>query len=294
MLLGSLRAFHEVVRAGSIRKAGDTMGISASSISRQVAVLERQMGTRLFERSASGVVLTHAGELVAAFARSVVLEFDALKADLDDMRGSRRRIIRLASVESIASGGPSAAIAAFKNRYEDISFRFSVMPAQHVVSAIKKDLYDIGITQNPPPDLQIESIASVAEPIVLAVGAGHPFAGRQKVSLAEVAGHELAVPDENFGVRAMLDDAFHREGLKPRPAMVSNSFELLRSYVSACNGVAVMPLRAVKDVSDGPHLIPVTIDGDAFAKGAIHIIAHRERRVPRIVQSFIATLVQHL
>lgn len=294
MFPGALKAFYEVARAGSIRKASDIMGVSPSSVSRQVAVLERQMGTRLLERSSGGVVLTHAGEVVAGYARTVILEFDTLKVDLDDMRGSRRRLIRIASVESIVSGGPPLAMAEFKRKFVDVSFHFTVMPATLVVNAVKKDLCDIGITQNPPPDPDITSRAAVTEPIVLAVGPKHPLADRTTVKLAELANLDLALPDENFGVRAMLNDALYREGFRPIPTMVSNSFEVLRSYVIASNGAAVMPLRAVKDMSGGGHLIPITIDSDPFRGGTIHIVTHSDRRMPHILQAFIALLATRL
>ncbi|MCC6829524.1 MAG: LysR family transcriptional regulator [Novosphingobium sp.] len=294
MFPGALKAFYEVARAGSIRKASEVMGVSPSSVSRQVAVLERQMGTRLVERSTGGVVLTHAGELVATFARAVILDFDTLKVDLDDMRGSRRRLIRIASVESIVSGGPPLAMAEFKRKYQDVSFQFSVMPAKQVLNAVKKDFCDIGITQNPPPDPDILSVAHVAEPVVLAVNSSHPFAGKEKVTLAELATIDLAVPDENFGVRAIMNDAFYREGLRPLPTMVSNSFEVLRSFISASNGAAIMPLRAVKDVFGGAHLIPIMIDSEPFRGGAIHIVTHAERRMPRILQAFVSVLAAHI
>lgn len=294
MFPGALRAFYEVARAGSIRKASDVMRVSPSSVSRQVAVLERQVGTRLLERSTDGVALTHSGKLVATFARSVIEEFDALKVDLDDMRGSRRRLIRIASVESVISGGPPLAMAEFKHKYPDINFQFSVMPAKQVIDAIRNDHCDVGITQNPPNDPDIVSLAEVSEPIVLAVCSEHPLAARSQVSFEELASLDLAVPDENFGVRAILDEVFYSHGIRPSPSMVSNSFEAIRSFISASNGAAVIPLRAVKDVFATAHLVPVMIDCDPLRRGAVHLVARRDRRMPRVVQLFVKLLAEHL
>ncbi len=61
----------------SIRKASELLDIAPSSVSRKVALLEQQIGTVLLERTSSGVRLTHAGVLVADYARSVVLDYDS-------------------------------------------------------------------------------------------------------------------------------------------------------------------------------------------------------------------------
>ena len=65
MVLNPLRLFHEVARTGSIRKASEVLKLAPSSVSRQVLILERQIGTTLLDRSAAGVALTPAGQLVA-------------------------------------------------------------------------------------------------------------------------------------------------------------------------------------------------------------------------------------
>jgi DNA-binding transcriptional LysR family regulator len=72
MFPGPLRAFHEAVQAGSIRKASEKLGLAPSSVSRQIAILEHLMGTALFNRSLGGVELTHAGALVAEYAKATV------------------------------------------------------------------------------------------------------------------------------------------------------------------------------------------------------------------------------
>jgi molybdate transport repressor ModE-like protein len=84
MQTDALRALYETRRTGSIRKAGEELGLAASSVSRHIRTLERQFGPRLLDRSAKGVALTYAGERVAEYARSVLNDYESLKVDLDD------------------------------------------------------------------------------------------------------------------------------------------------------------------------------------------------------------------
>ncbi len=64
MFPGELRAFHVVAQTGSIRKASEALDVAPSSVSRKIALIEHQIGTTLLERTAAGVVLTHAGRMV--------------------------------------------------------------------------------------------------------------------------------------------------------------------------------------------------------------------------------------
>jgi DNA-binding transcriptional LysR family regulator len=89
-----MRAFYEVVCTGSIRRASERLNTSPSSVSRQIALLEHEIGTALFDREATGMTPTHAGRLVAEYARSVVLDYDGLRADLNDLKGDRRALRR--------------------------------------------------------------------------------------------------------------------------------------------------------------------------------------------------------
>src|SRR5690349_19631342 len=137
MFDGSLRAFDETVRAGSIRKASEALGVAPSSVSRHIAILERQIGTALFERRADGVELTHAGTLVAEFIGKLLIDYDSLRSDLDDIRGIRRRLVKIASVESIAASAPMSAVHKFHSLYPSISFNIRLMPAPAVVQAVR-------------------------------------------------------------------------------------------------------------------------------------------------------------
>ena len=294
MFPGPLRVFHEVVRAGSIRKASEAMEVSASSVSRQLAILERQIGTKLAERSAGGITLTHAGQLVADYARRVVLEFDSLKIDLDDMRGRRRRLIRIAAVESVVAAGPSKAMAEFRQRYDEVTFQLVMLPAPQVLEAVRKNNCDIGLAMNPQPDPAIRTLAMVEEPIVLAAPQGHPLFGRSSVSLEEALAHELAAPDESFGIRRIVDRAAHAEGRGIHPVISTNTFEALRDFARVSGVAAILPKRAVHNRPGDPELRAIPILSDPLTGGAIHVIAHREQRMPRIISLFADLLIIHI
>jgi DNA-binding transcriptional LysR family regulator len=292
MFYTALRAFDETARAGSIRKASEALGVAPSSVSRNIAVLEREMGTRLLARSAGGVALTHAGQLVADYARAVLLDYDSLRADLDDMRGTQRRLLRLVLVESVASSGPIAAIARFVEKYRTVSFDVQLLPAPGVIEAVKQDRCDIGVAfcAEPAPDLAI--LARIPEPIMLAVPAMSASVG--PVDLRTLAGLRLAVPDTGFGVRRILDRACARENVQITPVLSSNVFETLRDFVRCGAGAAILPMRAVARQAGAGEMKALALADAAFRETTLDIIVLRKRRLPRVVRAFADMLIAEI
>lgn len=286
----ALRAFDETVRAGSIRKASESLGVAPSSVSRHIAILERQIGTALFERRADGVDLTHAGELVAEFIRKLLLDYDTLRGDLDDVRGVRRRLVRIASVESIAASAPMSAVHKFNARYPTISFNIRLMPAPAVVEAVREGQCEIGLGYCAPIDADIVPLAQIPEPVMLAVHPGHAFADRAEVRLAELSSIPLALPDHDFGTRRMIDSATGRLGVRIEPILTSNDFEVLRSFVRSGSGAALLPMRAIVAREPSGDLLAVPVAEPSFAGATIDLIVLRKRRLPRVLQDFVEAL----
>jgi DNA-binding transcriptional LysR family regulator len=289
-----LRAMEETARQGSIRKASDSLGVAPSSVSRSIAILEREMGTSLFDRSAGGVELTYAGRLVADYARAVLLDYDTLRADLDDRRGTQRRLLKLALVESVTSHGPVAAASKLLERFHAVSFDVQVMPAPRVVEAVREGRCDIGIGFCAEPDPELLTLASVPEPIVLAVRPDHAWKNTARIELGALTGLALAVPGFEFGVRRILDRASAAAGVALTTVLTSNDFEILRGFARSGAGAAILPQRAVLQDRARGHLKIVPLAGTAFRDTTIDIVVLRKRRLPRIVRAFADVLIQEI
>lgn len=294
MLSSILRAFDETVRAGSIRKASEILGVAPSSVSRHIATLEREMGTVLFERRAGGVELTYSGKLVAEYARSMVVDYDSLRTDLSDLRGMQRRLIRLTMVESVAASGPIGAVVNFRKRFPTVTFSLRVLPAPAVVDAVKRDFCDIGLGFCVDPDPDLIQLAHLPEPIVLLVHADHPLAAAKEVHVRDLVGYDLALPHDEFGIRQIFDRAAAYEGLRLPATITSNTFETLREFADSGAGVAVLPERAVPIRSSQHDVVAIPLVGNTFRESHVDLIVLRRRRLPRVVKAFVDALIETL
>lgn len=152
----------------------------------------------------------------------------------------------------------------------------------------------MGLTFCCPRQPDVVTVATIAEPIVLAVPNNHPLATAASVTLSELKDLALALPELSFGVRRILDRASRDIGLGAtlNPAFASNSFEALSDFVQRGAGVAVLPERAVLRDSQLGKLKTLPIDHQAFKETTIDIITLRNRRMSRVVNDFIQQIVK--
>jgi DNA-binding transcriptional LysR family regulator len=287
---GSLRAFYEAVRAGSIRAASDNLSLAPSTVSRQIQLLEHQIGAQLFDRSAAGVVPNYAGKLVAEYARTVLLDYDSLRADINDLKGVRRGFIRIAAVESTISERAVVAIASFRSKFEGVSFQLRMCPAPKVIEAVKLGEVDVGLAFCAGPDTELRFLARFPEPIVLALSPDHPLASAESVTLADLKTLPLAMPEPSFGVRQILDRAAQAAGIKLTPVLSTDSFEALRGFARQGAGAALLPRLSIAIDQTLGRLKAVVIDDRALNETTVDIIALGSRRPSRLLKLFLDEL----
>jgi DNA-binding transcriptional LysR family regulator len=183
MLLPGLRAFLAVAEAGSMREAAGRLRLAQSAVSRRIQLMEEELGAALLERGARGVALTPAGEILLRHAREASQQAERLLADLDALRGVRRGHVMVRTVESFAASTLPRVLGRFRSAYPAVTLDVTVAGSDAILAAVRDRLCHVGIAFNPPADPDVEVLASVAEPLAVAVGPGHSLARAKRASL---------------------------------------------------------------------------------------------------------------
>lgn len=136
MKFESLRYFHVTQQCGSIRKAADRLHIAPSAISRQIAILERSLKLKLFERNSSGVMPTAAGRLLAHHTRSIFRDIGRAQSAIDDLRGLRVSEITIYAMEGLVCDFLPSLLSTFHARFPGIRFNFVLAPTDRIIEAV--------------------------------------------------------------------------------------------------------------------------------------------------------------
>lgn len=289
MVFGPLQAFIETVEAGSIRKASDAKGAYSTSVSRRISQLESVVGAQLLSRDFRGVHLTKAGEAVYDFAKTALTEFANLRAALHDLSGTGG-LVRVAMVESVIDCGPIQAVTTFRNSFPKVAFQVEVMPALQVVSAVEQGRCDIGITFCARPAPHIVEEANIPETIILAIRNDHPAAERSSILLEDLASLPLAMPDHEFRLGQLFEEARRLAGVELDGFITSNSLEVLRAFAATGVGAAVLPYRAVRAHLDRLDLAAIRIAHPVLEEARLDVIRREGVRFPRSVRLYLDLL----
>src|SRR5690348_9850553 len=197
----ALRSFAVFAEHRNFTAAAAALNISQPSLHVKVRKLAAALGTDLYERDGRSLVLTPAGEQLAAFAgdaRARSAEFIAALAGEPSAlavaagRGAIRWVIPGAIRAACAQGRRVRVLTAGRDE---------------AVAALGAGHADIAVTGYDPPPRRLRARPVAAYPQVLMVDAGHPLAGRASVSVADLAGLDLVVPPAGRPHRRSLERA---------------------------------------------------------------------------------------
>lgn len=233
----SLHYFMSVVHAGSVTEAALRLGVAPSAVSRQIARLERELNTLLFDRRARGMVLNSAGELLAAHARRTWLDIERVSEDILALRGLRMGQVRIAATEGFTYEFLPSLIARFQTQRPGIEFMLDMCVQTEVARRVREGEVDIGVTVSLSSERGVTVELRHPAPVLAVVRPGHPLAERRQISLAQALVYPLALPAPTSTLRQLLDISCSRQGMPCEAVFTSNHLYPLVNYVAETDAV---------------------------------------------------------
>lgn len=216
-----LRYFLAVGEESSFTRAAQRCFISQSAISHQIAKLEQEVGTDLFERSTRAVKLTAAGLRLMPIAAEVLsLEAKALEVG-HEPRGS----IRITANMSFASQSLDA-ISQVRDRHPHIDVEFVIKDFTDRVNAVASGDADLALVRGDVDRPGLETVPFGIEDLVIVTSSKHPLSAFSTVQLGELAHFPLLLPPRSSQVllHRVVEEAFVEVGRRVRlgPAIASD------------------------------------------------------------------------
>ena len=289
-----LRYLAEAVRGGTMRAASENLNVAASSISRQIAQLEEELGVPLIERNRRPLKLTEAGELALSYYREFTMQQEAFISHVRDLKGLKGGTVRLAVGEALIGDLLLDVLRHFMAQYPDIRIYIRTAGTADVVAMVLEDEAHMGMVFQPEPDAKIRVRASSDQPLKVIVRPGHPLSKRHSLTMTDLAGERLGLPEPSFRIRQILGAAESAEHVFLTPVLVSNSLMVLKEFARSGLGITVLPgIAAHSEVASG-SLIAVPINHPALMHTSASVITRLGRQLPmgavRLLQKIEATM----
>ena len=289
-----LRFFIAVARIGSIRGAAEQLNVAPSVISRQIADMERRIGMPLFERTARGVILTEAGELVLEHGRRVQEESGFLAEQIGLLRGVQQRRVRIRCGEGFLADVIENGLGAFAAVYPDVQYDLQLGSTEGVLDSIANGDSDIGIAYNPQIDTRVRSLAISRQPLCLVVQPGHPLLAKDDLELSDCNGLPCALLGKGHGTTQLVSRVAADKGFALLPLVETTSIDVQRRFVMAGLGISFLPRFAVAMELARGTLAARELADPLLADASAHLMVRARRRLPLSVERLGSFLAAHM
>jgi DNA-binding transcriptional LysR family regulator len=240
MDLRTLRAFVEVVRQGGFSQAARTVFATQSTVSKAVKSLEHELGTPLLERSGRRNLLTAAGEIAFGRAQRILAERDALVAELGELQGLRRGVLKLGLLPLSGGAALGPMFARYRFRYPDVEIHLVEYGGKRLQELLRAGEIDLAGSLLPAP-AEFESLELQREPLVVLLPEGHRLAQRPFVDVASLRSDAFILFPTTSALNQLILEACRRHGFEPVVAARSSQMDFILELVASGLGIAIMP-----------------------------------------------------
>ncbi|WP_345251423.1 LysR substrate-binding domain-containing protein [Pigmentiphaga soli] len=264
-----------------VARTADALHTTQPAVSKMIRALETTVGGDVFMRRGNRLVgLTDTGREALVLARRAVNAARGIDALVRHGSGRASGMLRVATTHIHARYALLPVVQRFARRYPDVSLSISQGAPAQIVDWVDQGAVDLGVS-TPAAVMPPSVVALPSYPIerCLIAARGHPLLRTRPLTLAAIARHPLITYDENFSSGQVVLAAFQRAGITPRIALRATEAGIIKAYVAAGVGVAVIQKRAVDagrdtdlSVLDTGTLFPpsttfLTLRHDSFLHG---------------------------
>jgi DNA-binding transcriptional LysR family regulator len=270
--LRHLEHFVAVAEERNFTRAARRLHLVQSALSVSVRSLERELDTRLFERTTREVRLTDAGRVLLPEARRTLDAAASAQAAVFGAQAGLRGTLRLGMMQVISVVDVGALIARFHRERPlvDIQPRTAPGGSAAMISDVRRGTLDAAFVAVSGPDQPgLTATTLVSEPVLLGCLPDHPLARRAVVAVSELADEPFVDFTPGWGTRTVADQLFARAGVERSIGIEVPDGSVHASLVRAGLGLAILPESMIADAGlAGVPLQPAATFSVAFIVAA--------------------------
>jgi len=238
-----LKYFLRIAEEGSITRAATVLGIAQPALSRQIRLLEEDLGITLFERTRRGVHLTEEGERLRSSTAAPLRQLELAVLYAGSPLARIERGLLFGMVPTAAGMLAAPLLASLGTAFPNVHFHVAVAETDDLVLRMLSGAVDLAVI-NPLPDDRLFYRHLLVEDLVLVGGSTSDLTPETPVRFADLASLPLVMPSAQTGIRNTLENTALRVKVAITARYSTDSLEVSKHLVAAGLGYAVLPLAA--------------------------------------------------
>ncbi|WP_040806238.1 LysR family transcriptional regulator [Nocardia concava] len=274
MQLQQLSYFLAVARAQHFTRAADALGVAQPSLSKQIRVLETELGAELFSRARGNITLTPAGEALLPLANRILADVDTARLEVQELAGLRRGRVRIGATPSLCSGLLADALRRYHDAYPGIRLLVEEGGSRDLVRELTRGELDLALVILPlSEDTPLATTPLLREDLVVAARRDDTsLLSRTRLRVTDLRDRPLVMFRQGYDLREATLAACRQAGFEPRFAVEGGEMDAVLRFVEVGLGIAVVPSTVL---AGRPGLQGIPLSGEGAAHGRAEHRLHR-------------------
>ena len=244
MDLRQLEIIRAIADTGSFTAAGDKLHVSQSAISRQILLLEDELGEPVFHRIGRRIRITPAGESLLQLSHRVFQDLEETVSSISDKRESLSGTMRLVGGMTVCLYVFPVLLAEVRRNHPHLDLKVTVGSAERSIAMLRSGAGDLGLLTLPVEASDLVSVPVLEEELLLITYPAHPLARMKQIVAADLADQPFVLFETGSITRRLVEDLFSRERIRPDIIMETENVEIIKAMVRHGLGISIIPWQA--------------------------------------------------
>jgi DNA-binding transcriptional LysR family regulator len=284
-----LEMFRAVVEAGSFTAAAQRLHVSQSAISRQLKLLEEELGTLLLERTGRGVNLTPEGQILLTAANRIWRDLQEVVGQIADTQKLQRGILSLGGGMTVCLHVLPKLLKKFHALYRNVDLRITTGTAVELLRRLRDHEIDLLLLTLPIVGEDLEILTVLKEEMVVVTAKSHELTRTRTIEPQSVSQHPLILFESGSNTRRVIDELFLEQQVGVSVVMETENVEIIKAMVANGLGVTILPYGAIAAEVRSGRFAWARMRGARLYRetGWVYLkSAHRPRAIAEVLRVF--------
>lgn len=250
MELRQLQYFVKVAKMQHVTQAAEELRIAQSAVSRQIHLLEQELGASLFIQKGRNLQLTPVGKLFLERIEAILEDIDKAVAEVHHFLDPEYGEVRIGFPHSLGVFLVPDIVSKFREEHPKVTFKFRQGVHRNLLRELMRGELDLAFTSPLPQDhAHVTGEVLLTEELFVILPQNHPLAGEEKIKLIQLKDDPFVLFNEGYSLRPLVWNACLEAGFTPKIAFEGEETDTIRGLVAAGMGVSLLPLLALQEIS---------------------------------------------
>ena len=282
MDLRQLEIIRAIADTGSFTAAGEKLHVSQSAISRQILLLEEELGEPVFHRIGRRIRITPAGESLLQLSHRVFQDLQDTVSAISDKQESLNGTMRLVGGMTVCLYVFPSLLAEVRRSHPNLDLKVTVGSAERSIAVLRAGAADLGLVTLPVDASDFIEVPLFQDELLLITYPSHPLAKKTQITPADLDRQPFILFESGSITRRLVEAFFTREGIESHIVMETENVEIIKAMVRNGLGISVIPWQAAADDVRQKQLFCSRIAGQTLTRQTGWIYP-KMSRLPRMV-----------